>query len=535
MCGILGYLGTTHQAGHLQTGLQQLRHRGPDDSRIEQVSPNVVFGFVRLAIMDLSPAGMQPMRLTKDSPALVCNGEIYNYRSLVQQHGFTMNSSCDCEVLLHLYRHFNHNIAAVCQSIDAEFAFLLYDNTNDTLYAARDFGIRPLFYAKTAQGIYFASEAKGIIPYLLPGDRVMPFPPHCWWSSKQPDSFQPYYVLPSSIDHLLSPDRDLLDRIRHTLTESVKSRLMSDRSVGFFLSGGLDSSLVVAIASKLLDTPLQTFSIGFSESPDLVAARKVAQFCGTHHTEVLITFEEAFSAIEAVIRADETFDTTTIRASVPQYLLTKYIVEHSPICVLLSGEGADELEYGYLMWHQAPSLEEAQRASRELCEQLYMYDCLRCDRTTSAFSVEVRVPFLAKPFVDLMMKIPAEYKMPQLIEGKMMEKLLVRRAFDPQHGAKQAYLPEEVLYRTKAAFSDAVGLSWVDQIKARIETLITDEEFRSANYSHCPPRTKEELYYRRIFERYYPNQGALIRDFWKLRWQNGDDPSARYLKCYTQD
>lgn len=533
----------------LQFGLDRIRHRGPDDSRLEFISSDIAFGFVRLAIMDTSPAGMQPMSLEGNGgPILICNGEIYNYRELIEKYNFTMKSSCDCEVLLHLYREFGGGsdaIARICQVIDAEFVFILYDPARKALYAARDFGIRPLFWADTSKGIFFGSEAKSILPFLSVNERVLPFPPRSWWSSQRDSrSVMPYYVLPTGDQPVLTDRVDILERIRTTLISSVSSRLMSDRPVGFFLSGGLDSSLVVAIASRssLFQSMARTFSIGLidndgiSRSPDLVAARTVSAFCRTKHTEVTVSFDQAFAAIEEVIRAGETFDTTTIRASVPQYLLAQHIRKTTDIRVLLSGEGADELEYGYLMWHQAPSIQAAQEVSVELCNDLYMYDCLRCDRTTAAFGLEVRVPFLARSFIDLMMSVSPELKMPSLVSSvdsslasKQREKQLVRDAF-------QGYLPDEILYRVKAAFSDAVGLSWVDTLKAQIESQISDADFEErAQYSHCPPRTKEELYYRRIFERFYPGQGTLIKDFWRLRWQQTDDPSARYLSCYKQE
>jgi asparagine synthase (glutamine-hydrolysing) len=558
MCGIFAFLRRIDHQLHdeelrrrqqkwrleqAKLGFRRIRHRGPDQTRITDFgsssNPNAFLGFHRLAIIDPTEAGMQPI-VGKDL-YLLCNGEIYNHRELEKKYSIETRSKSDCEVIAHLYDLFGRGssaVAQICQILDAEFCFFIYDTRTEILHVARDFGIRPLFYLITDDCLALASEAKALMPITLPGETIQPFPPNTYWSSDNPSWFIPYYALP--LRPVSKPIEYWRSEINRTLTKSVKDRLVADRPLGFFLSGGLDSSLVVSIASRLLGgtnedstgqqmvDQIQTFSIGLEGSPDILAARKVSSFLSTKHHEVIFTVEEALASIEEIIRSSETFDTTTIRASTPQYLLSKWISNNTEIRVLLSGEGSDELGYGYLMWHQAPSLEEAQVASKDLCNNLYLYDCLRVDRTTACWGLEVRVPFLSREMIDLFHYISPEYKMPapRHCHTSQIEKALIRSSFE-------GYLPEEILWRTKAAFSDAVGHGWVDALKAMVEQKISDQEFETERelFEHCQPRTKEELYYRRIFEKYYPGQ-KLIPDFWRQRWSADHDPSARSLACY---
>ena len=478
MCGILCYLGSEIPLSQLQKSLKTLKHRGPDDSRLISRHDNsffLSFGFTRLAIIDPSSAGMQPMIL--NDVILICNGEIYNcYRDLIQEYGIEMKSGSDCEVLLHLYIIFGRGSEAIdklCRLLDAEFAFALYDLQLSTLFVGRDFGIRPLFLLQEDTGSWFALEPLALMSFVNHG-KIRPFQPRSWWSSQYPYEFQTYYSFPRDVLNSTSVEFRLL--IRETLISSVKKRLMSDRPYGFFLSGGLDSSLIVSIASQLTSTKLRTFSIGLdSGSPDLDAAKVVSEFSNADHTEIRFSFENVLRVLDEVIKSDATFDTTTIRASIPQYLLSEYISKRTDIRVLLSGEGSDELSMGYRDCHNAPSNDALKDASVDLCENLYMYDCLRVDRTTAAHGLEVRVPFLLYSYIDLMMKIPPEYRSP-LTYGtygqkkkncEILEKWIVREAFE-------GYLPFEILYRTKAAFSDAVGLQHVEALKEYAE----EKDFR---------------------------------------------------------
>lgn len=531
MCGIFCYKGQVYDCTCLElvNAASQIGHRGPDDSRLKQVD-DVSMIFHRLSIMDPTVNGMQPMSL--DKVHLMCNGEIYNSRQLVKQLQFPITTECDCEVLLHLYHHFGRGreaIEQICKTIDAEFAFVIYDEENKTLYAARDFGIRPLFYSDNENGIFFSSEAKGIMPMIEKGQHIHPFPPRTFWDSNSKEFVRYFFFKEPSLP--VSNLTNTKSSITRALDLSIYARLNSDRPIGFFLSGGLDSSLIVSRARNILGPKVEmhTFSIGIraeneeTKSPDIISARVVSKDKGTIHHEVSFTFNEALACIDELIYHLETFDTTTIRASAPQYLLCKYINENTNIKVLLSGEGSDELMFGYLMWHIAPNETEAQQASIELCENLYMFDCLRCDRTAAAHGLEIRVPFLSNKFIDVCNRINPRHKLPQ--DG--LEKHLLRHSFE-------GTLPETILYRTKAAFSDAVGNLWIDKIKEFTNSVISDHDFDRSKkrYTHCTPRTKEELYYRRIFEKYFPGQDHMIKEFWKVKWNQQDDPSARFLPCY---
>lgn len=535
MCGICVYFGVSHPSKSFN--LASLKHRGPDTTDCQtygagnsSTGGTCIFGFQRLAIIDPTPDGMQPMSL--GNVHLVCNGEIYNYKQLIKKYNLKPPSESDCAVLLSLYHHHGGGIDAIkviCDEIDAEFCFAIYDEDRDELYVGRDFGIRPLFYAHDDDGFFFASEAKALIDT---GLVIKPFPPRSYWSMKT--SFVEYHPLVVKTACLYDQNQKVLtdysSAIRETFEKAVIDRLHADRPIGFFLSGGLDSSLVVAIATRHLKNKqeVHTFSIGIAEnSPDLVAARKVSQFLGTHHHEVIFSPEEAFKKLPKLIATLETFDTTTIRASMPQYLLAEYISQQTDIKVLLSGEGSDELAFGYLMFSLASTSQDAQQVSIELLRDLYMYDCLRCDRSTACWGLEVRVPFLSWAFVDLLISIPPAEKMMKDGPFGKIEKHLIRQAFAGD------YLPEDILWRGKAAFSDAVGLGWVDYLKSTTESLISEEYFQSKHYDHCPPRTREELYYREIYERSYPGQ-KLLNEFWYHRWQETNDPSARTLNNYRE-
>jgi asparagine synthase (glutamine-hydrolysing) len=520
MCGIYIYLGQRFTAikSEIFRGLKTLQPRGPDATDYQVYQNKVMFGFQRLAIIDPTPQGMQP--LTDSKIHLVCNGEIYNYKELIQKYSLSPVCDSDCAVILSLYKYFGGGKAAIeriCHEMDAEFCFSLYDEHLDEVFVARDFGIRPLFYALDEGECFFASEAKALPSHL----EIKPFPPRSYWTSGSFVEYHPLVVKEISTNYL--------SMVKESLETSVIRRLHADRPIGFFLSGGLDSSLVVAIAAKHLQDkqPIHTFSIGLSpDSPDLVSARKVSSFLNTIHHEVLFTVEEAFQQMNNLIQTLETFDTTTIRASMPQYLLAKYVSQQTDIKVLLSGEGSDELAFGYLMFSLAPTPDEAQKVSLELLRDLYMYDCLRCDRSTACWGLEVRVPFLSWEMVDLLISIPPEEK--QIKDGPYgkIEKYLIRKAFD-------GYLPDDILWRGKAAFSDAVGLGWVDYLKIKTAEMVSDEDFSTVKYQHCPPRTKEEFYYRRIYEQFYPNQ-KLLDTFWFHRWQETNDPSARFLHNYKE-
>ena len=520
MCAIMGYCGPCAAFSDFEAGFCQTVSRGPDESRIVDTGRGLL-GFHRLAIMGLSPEGMQPFAL--DGSYLVCNGEIYGFERwkarLAGKYAF--RSGSDCEVLLPLYREYGTDMFAM---LDAEFALILYDGQTGEYIAARDpIGIRPLYYGYDRQGvIVFASEAKNLTGLC---SRVMPFPPGHYY---QGGRFV-RYADPAAVTAVCHDDLDTVCRaIRDKLTAGVEKRLVADAKVGFLLSGGLDSSLVCAIAARKSRTPIRTFAIGMeTDAIDLKYARQAAQYLGSRHTEVRMTRQQVLDSLETVIRLLGTYDITTIRASMGMYLLCRWIHENTDIRVLLTGEISDEL-FGYKYTDYAPTAAAFQaEAEMRIC-QLHMYDVLRADRCISSNALEARVPFGDLDFVRYVMAIDPEKKINVYGKGKY----LLRRAFEGD------YLPHDILWREKAAFSDAVGHSMVDDLKEYAAGLYTDEEYetRRRRYSYAMPFTKESLLYREIFERYYPGQAEMIAGFWmpNRAWQgcDVDDPSARVLANY---
>ena len=410
------------------------------------------------------------------------------------------------------------------QMLDAEYALILYDHKSDSLIAARDpIGIRPLFYGFDADGkVLFSSEAKNLIGLC---DTIKPFPPGHYWKDGE---FVQYTDLTSVKTYSEDEIDAVCQKINEKLTLGVVKRLDADVPLGFLLSGGLDSSLVCSIANKYLPHPIRTYAIGMvGDAIDLKYAKQVADYLGSDHTEVMMTPQEVIGSLRNIVRILETYDITTIRASVGMYLVCKYIHENTNIRVLLTGEISDEL-FGYKYTDFAPNEEEFQKEAKKRIDEIYMYDVLRADRCISSNSLEARVPFGDLDFVKYVMSINPALKMNRFGKGKY----LLRRAFEGD------YLPHDILYREKAAFSDAVGHSMVDQIKAYAEKLYTDEEFaeRSAKYTFATPFTKESLLYRELFEAEYPGQAHMVKDFWmpNRTWEgcNVNDPSARVLANY---
>ena len=520
MCSIMGYCSPRADRRAFEEGFSRTVTRGPDDSRIVDTGAGLL-GFHRLAIMGLHPEGMQPFGL--NGSFLVCNGEIYGFEKLKQKlsEKYTFVSQSDCEILLPLYQE--HGVE-MFSMLDAEFALILYDAETGGFVAARDpIGIRPLYYGYDKEGsILFASEPKNLLDLT---DKIMPFPPGHYFKDGQ---FVCYCDL-TKVENICHDDLDTIcSNIREKLIAGVEKRLVADAKVGFLLSGGLDSSLVCSIAAKRSKTPIKTFAIGMSEDAiDLKYAREVAEHIDSDHTEVIITKDSVLSALEWVIMVLGTYDITTIRASMGMYLLCEAIHKNTDIRVLLTGEISDEL-FGYKYTDFAPSAEAFQKEAEKRLRELHMYDVLRADRCISVNSLEARVPFGDLDFVKYVMSIDPEKKLNKYGKGKY----LLRRAFEGD------YLPESILYREKAAFSDAVGHSMVDYLKEFAASHYTDEEFehRRCAYNHARPFTKESLFYREIFEKYYPGQSEMVIDFWmpNKSWDGCDvnDPSARVLSNY---
>ena len=524
MCSIMGYCGPVFDLEAFQAGFQRTVSRGPDDSRIVDTGKGLL-GFHRLSIMGLTSAGMQPFAL--DGSFVVCNGEIYGFEKLKKrlEEKYTFASDSDCELLLPLYREYG---VEMFRMLDAEFACILYDGERQEYIAARDpIGIRPLYYGYDSQGvILFASEPQNLLG--LAAGEILPFPPGHYYKDGR---FICYRDM-TQVERICRDDLETVCRnIRGKLIAGVEKRLVADAKVGFLLSGGLDSSLVCAIAARRSKTPIRTFAIGMSgDAIDLKYAREVAEYIGSRHTEVIITREDVISNLERVIHLLGTYDITTIRASVGMYLVCKAIHEQTDIRVLLTGEISDEL-FGYKYTDYAPSAQAFQEESEKRVRELHMYDVLRADRCISVNSLEARVPFGDLEFVRYVMSVDPERKRNRYGKGKY----LLRHAFE-----EGGWLPQDILWREKAAFSDAVGHSLVDDLKEYAEQCYTDDDFQKLRqkYVHARPFTKESLLYREIFEKYYPGQSGMVLDFWmpNREWEgcDVDDPSARVLANYGQ-
>lgn len=523
MCSIFVLTGKSVSLEDAERAFYATVSRGPDMSAFFETEDGYA-GFHRLAIMGLNAAGMQPFRYKNHF--CVCNGEIYGFRKereSLAKRGYEFKSQSDCEILLPMYELYG---AGMFARLDAEFACVIYDGEKKEYLAARDpIGIRPLYYGYLAGGeIAFASEPKNLTGIVK---KIMPFPPGHYYAGGKFVCYRDMTKVERTVRGELPA---VCEGIRKRLVEGVKKRLDADAPVGFLLSGGLDSSLVCAIAQKCSKKPVRTFAVGMEKDAiDLKYAKEVADYIGSDHTEIYMTREEVLSSLDFVIKMLATFDITTIRASMGMYLLCKKIHENTDVRVLLTGEISDEL-FGYKYTDFAPTAQAFQEESKKRVRELHMYDVLRADRCISVNSLEARVPFGDLAFVEYVMAIDPELKLNRYGKGKY----LLRRAFEGD------YLPHSILYREKAAFSDAVGHSMVDDLKEYAQTLYGDgweETARKYDY-HCKPFTKESLLYREIFEKYYPGQAEMIADFWmpNKSWEgcNVDDPSARVLSNYGE-
>ncbi|MCR4697221.1 MAG: asparagine synthase B [Lachnospiraceae bacterium] len=533
MCSIMCYCKDDADIEDFKEGFKETVSRGPDQSEIVRTADGIM-GFHRLAIMGLTPSGMQPFEYNGNY--VICNGEIYGFKALKDEliaKGYTFKSDSDCEILFPLYKEHGTDMFAM---LDAEYACVIYDAQMREFIAARDpIGIRPLYYGYDKSGaIVFASEAKNLVSIC---DKIMPFPPGHYYKDGKFVCYRDMTKVVSTTADGKKVEGKYVDddletickNIHDKLVAGVNKRLVADAKVGYLLSGGLDSSLVCAIAAKQSDKPIRTFAIGMeTDAIDLKYARQVADYIGSDHTEIYMSKEEVLASLEDVIKMLGTFDITTIRASMGMYLLCKAIHEQTDIRVLLTGEISDEL-FGYKYTDFAPTPEAFQEESQKRIRELHMYDVLRADRCISVNSLEARVPFGDLDFAEYVMSIDPAKKVNVYGKGKY----LLRHAFE-----EGDYLPGDILMREKAAFSDAVGHSMVDDLKEYAESYYTDDEFkeRCKKYTHATPFTKESLLYREIFEKYYPGQSEMIVDFWmpNKEWEgcNVNDPSARVLSNY---
>ncbi|MFH4976566.1 hypothetical protein AB6A40_003275 [Gnathostoma spinigerum] len=530
MCGIWGLLAdeATFSQVH-EKEFMKIAARGPDLTVVVNAYPNVWLGFHRLSIVQEDGVPSEQPIIHNDI-WLICNGELYNHEDLKAKSELdeVMNGASDCAALIHSFRRFKGDLRRTCASIDGVFAFLMVDSEN--LYIGRDpVGVRPLFYGSTTKGgLVFGSEMKCIERLC---SRIQIFPPGCCatvplkYSSPFLIDIKHYYSVPSIADRSMTFDLSQM-LIQHALISAVRKRLMGNRRFGFMLSGGLDSSLIAAIASRHLDDqPPLAFSIGFEDSPDIESARIVASFLGIKHQVVIVTPEQCFCMIPKVIYALETFEPLLVRCGVVHYILCEYISRTSDVKVLLSGEGADELFGSYCYMQKAPSPMHLHREILRRMKLLNQYDVLRCDRATSCHGLEIRVPFLDKLFIDLVMRLPACDK---LFPDKI-EKYLLRSAFD-------GWLPKEVLWRGKEGFSEALGqIDFGELIQEHASSLISDSQFaiRSQLFPNQTPETKEEFWYRALFESFFDYRKVAATIHTKVyrtaAWQTSDKKENVFL------
>jgi len=574
MCGIWALIGSSpgFDPDDIAKCLATLKARGPETIR-DVYKPFCCLGFTRLAINGLNEAGMQPFEA--DGLTWMCNGEIYNAKQLAADYNIPMPSGSDCEVLGPLYKQFRaqDDLAGFFRALDGVFAIVIYDKERDEVVWGRDpYGVRPLFAAWQVQGVDAQEDLlkdlgdfSGLTIRLVLNDAKFTglclaserkALPKGWWAAMQFSpgfygsvnfktlgnfNMQAYHGIPWLKNPSYSrahPNgyEEARNAVRFALEQAVHKRMMTERPVAALLSGGIDSSLIAALVQqnlRKLNLPaLKTYSIGMPGSTDLVYARKVADHIGSDHTEIILSVEDFFNAIPKVINDIESYDITSVRASVGNWLISKAIRETSDCKVVFNGDGSDEVFGSYLYFFRAPSDQAFETEVDRLLKEISYYDVLRSDRTISSHGLEPRTPFLDKQFVAVAKSVATEWRRP--IRGSVVEKRILRDAFNGT-----GLLPDEVLWRQKEAFSDGVSSkekSWYQEIQDRVISMVGEDwKVRAAAYTHCTPLTPEAFYYRQLYEKYYGSHTAItaIPAFWMPRWSpETNDPSARTLTLY---
>ena len=523
MCGIIAVINPSIPPTIVMDNFEKGQHRGPDHSDFKIIDNSVWMGFHRLAINGLNSASNQPFCI--DGIYLVCNGEIYNYKELYKQFGITPQTESDCEIIIHAYKRYGmHMLSKINVS---ECAFVLYDSNKDYVYAVRDaFGVRPLYHSTLNNMHIFSSELKMIndlnmteVHHHLPGTITTfhqgQLVETISYRETYPKMYQ-NYLLETNVS-------DMYKYIHDQLYKCVERRVLTtERPIACLLSGGLDSSIITALVKDVRDRagitePLETYSIGLEGAEDLKYASIMAEHLGTKHTNIIVTEEDFFQAIPEVIYNIESYDTTTVRASVGNYLVCKEISKRSNAKVLFNGDGSDEVAGGYLYMKKCPDAEEFDKECKRLVTDIYLFDALRSDKGPSSNGLEARTPFLDPEFVDWYFTIN-----PTLRFTPHCEKLLLRKAFEE-------YLPACIANRTKEAFSDGVSSlqrSWYQIIQEKVPDLPIDKKM------HNPPSTAEQRYYRVLFEKYYPNMTNVVPYMWMPKYTSSTDCSARTLENY---
>jgi asparagine synthase (glutamine-hydrolysing) len=544
MCGIFALL---NDAGlfawdHIDRKFKSGARRGPENSTLCPLDGVTTLGFHRLAINGLTEASNQPLQI--DGVTLICNGEIYNYKQLYDLLGVSPRTGSDCEVIIHMYARYGMDYTL--KMLDGVFAFVLVDHKS--LFVGRDpFGVRPLYHLKPCDKPGYHVEGfsstldclDGLTSVINDKEEIEQFQPgtyrRYWFSDSNRwifDSTVRYHSIgemsfPSATTH-----QDACRVVRSSLETAVKKRVTTtERPIACLLSGGLDSSLVAALVSRFYDGTLETYSIGLEGGEDLKFARLVAAHIGSKHTEVVLSEDDFFGAIEEVVSRIESYDTTTVRASVGNYLIGKHIAAHSDAKVIFNGDGSDEVAGGYMYFHAAPDKLSFDAECRRLLQRIHYFDVLRSDRCISNHGLEPRTPFLDRGFVQAYLSIPVEFRVPQ---AGQREKTLIREAFDDP---EDPLLPESVLWRQKEAFSDGVSKSdrsWYSIIDEKIKERWGNTELNPKEYHrgiHNEPKTREQVLYRSLFRHRY-SQDRIIPEFWMPRFVDAMDSSARTLAVY---
>ena len=531
MCGIIYYLGHKDiDINNIKKNINKLELRGPDNNKIIQLDNNI-FGFTRLSINDLSENGNQPL-IKDENYYLICNGEIYNHKKLKEKYNLICKSGSDCEIILHLYEKLGiENIEEIINELDGVFSFVLYDKLlNKTIISRDPFGVRPLFIGYTKSNeLLLCSEIKPINEFCK---YLLQYKPGNYSIIDQNNNNEIFTKSYYNYNFLNVNDNYeiIKNNIKNLLINAVDKRLMSDRPIGCLLSGGLDSSLISALVAKHYKPyTLNTFSIGMKGSTDLYYAKLTSKFIKSKHHNIELTTEEFLSAIEETIYMIESYDITTVRASVGNYLIGKYIKNNTNCKVIYNGDGSEEIFGSYKWFSLIDNEEDFYLENLKLLREINYFDVLRSDRAISTNGLEPRTPFLDKTLVNYVMSIPSKYKM---FGDKIMEKNILREAFDDMN-----ILPKEVLWRKKEAFSDGVSStekSWFQIIQEDLNKKITDDEFNKKKllYKHNTPISKESLYYREVFNKFYEEKHSnIIPHFWmpNKKWCNVNDPSARVI------
>jgi len=542
MCGIWFCLGNFCTA-NIQNHVNKIKNRGPEDTRIVSVAHAGTMGFNRLAINGLNPDGMQPFQCDPTgfhshyemkTIYFMCNGEIYNWKTLAKEYNIKTKSQSDCEVLGELYIQNRDSIQDFFRLLDGVFAIVIIDLQKNQVVIGRDpYGVRPLYVGDNK---YFSSEIKGLTGLCK---KITPFMPGTYSvynaSTLELVESKEYFQVPFLKNVQYDSIREACIGLKIALDSAVEKRMLTERPVACLLSGGLDSSLIASLVATNLRNlglpPLKTFCIGMEGSTDAKYARKVADFIKSDHTEIILTPDDFFNAIPQVIHDIESYDTTSVRASVGNWLVSKYIKENTSCKVVFNGDGSDELFGSYMYFYNAPNNFEFENETRRLLKDIHYFDVLRSDRSISSHGLEPRTPFLDRQFTQVALSIVTHLRRP--IKNEQCEKFILRKAYD-----NDETLPSEVLWRKKEAFSDGVSSlekSWYEIIQEKVLELVpSDWEALSKQYTYLPPKTPEQYYYRTIFEKHYKDHSNIIPYFWMPKWCEGaTDPSARTLNVYN--